>query len=264
MNRASGETPNASIAGWLVDTATKCFGRRLLAELADHPVARRLRIGQRLECREGLRADHEQRAAQDRPARAYRPARRRRRWRRSAAASLRLRYRASASDAMTMPRSDPPMPMLTTSVKRAPVNPVIRPSCTPVTKSRSLRELRLHRRHDVDAVRQHRAPDQLRSAMCSAGRDSVELTCSPPNRAARRSSSSHAPASAQSAVTTRASRAGARSRTADRASRRSASHERPGSSRKQVANVPPAEFGGKSLQVLPLGQVRALAHGHPP
>ena len=61
VKRDSGAMPNASIALWLVETATKWCAIALLAQFADQPLARRVGVGERLLRREGLGADDEQR-----------------------------------------------------------------------------------------------------------------------------------------------------------------------------------------------------------
>ena len=90
------------------------------------------------------------------------------------------------------------MPMLTTSVKRAPFAPVMRPSCTPVTNSRifasSARTSGITSRPSTGIGRSER----LRSAMCSAARRSVLFTASPANSAWMRSSRPQARASSSS------------------------------------------------------------------
>ena len=79
-------------------------------------------------------------------------------------------YGASAAVAIAGPRSLPPMPMLTTSVKRSPVAPVRRPAWTARDEGPALRA---HRQHlgvqRRERWRQRCAPAGTRSSVCSAG-----------------------------------------------------------------------------------------------
>ncbi len=84
--------------------------------------------------REGLGRDDEQRASPDRVLAARRGCACRRRWRRSAGAARRGRASAPASPSPGRGR-EPPMPMLTTSVKRPPWGVRTRPVRSPSAKS---------------------------------------------------------------------------------------------------------------------------------
>ena len=86
---------------------------RVAAETGEQPVARRLRVGHRLQRGEGLRRDDEQRLSPDRGRAPLRRNRCRRRWRRSGTSGRGRCNACSASNAITGPRSEPPMPMLT-------------------------------------------------------------------------------------------------------------------------------------------------------
>ena len=116
--------PNAATSSALVDTATKWCCDGVLAEGIDQPGAGGAGVGHRLEGREGLRRDDEQGLGRIEAAAASCGCRRRRRSRRSAARCHRRRRRRGRSPAMAGPRSEPPIPMLTTLVSCLPVAPV--------------------------------------------------------------------------------------------------------------------------------------------
>ncbi len=90
------------------------------------------------------------------------------------------------------------MPMLTTSVKRAPLAPVMRPSCTPVTNSRIFASSRRTSGMTSCPSTTIGRSERLRSAMCMAARRSVLFTSSPANSASMRSGSLQSRASASS------------------------------------------------------------------
>ena len=87
--------------------------------------------------------------------------------------------------AMTMPRSEPPMPMLTMSVKRPPVKPVIRPSCTPVDEVAHLRRAaaRTSGITSTPSIKHRRDRTGCAAPCAVPARSSVLLTFSPANSA---------------------------------------------------------------------------------
>ena len=94
---------------------------RLVCRGGEEPRARRAPVHHRLFGREGLRRDDEQRRLRAQAAQRLERDATRRRSRRSAGAGPRARTASAPAVAITGPRSDPPMPMLTTSVMRWPV-----------------------------------------------------------------------------------------------------------------------------------------------
>ena len=112
--------------------------------------------------------------------------------------------RVSASVAMTGPRSEPPMPILTTVSKRSPVAPRSVPSCTLPTKScicaRSCAASALASSAPSGRVAIMRASAGARSAMCIAARCSVGFTTAPANSLWRKPSRSAARARSSKAA----------------------------------------------------------------
>ena len=107
--------PNSRTLSALVDTATKCFATAASScEPRQQPVPGRPGVGQRLEGRERLAADDEQRLGGVEVHRGRRGCRRRRRWTRTGTRRARSEYWRRASVAIAGPRSEPPMPMLIT------------------------------------------------------------------------------------------------------------------------------------------------------
>ena len=92
---------------------------------------------------------------------------------------------ASARAAIAGPRSDPPMPMLTTLVIGWPSAPRTRPSRTSAAKASILSRSALTAGATSTPSTRTGAPERSRSALCSAARRSVELTRSPRNIASR-------------------------------------------------------------------------------
>ena len=96
------------------------------------------------------------------------------------ALDARVRYAFSASYAITGPRSDPPMPMLTTVLIRSPVWPGPLAGAHPLAERRpSGRAPRARRRPRPGRPRRATRPRGRRSAVCSTARSSVTLMCSP-------------------------------------------------------------------------------------
>ncbi len=100
----------------------------------------------------------------------------------------------SARAVMAGPRSEPPMPKLTMSVKRWPLAATTTPSRTASAKAKTLRRSARTSGITSRPAANIGAPERLRRAMCSAGRCSVTLTGSPAKSAARRASTSAAQA----------------------------------------------------------------------
>ena len=96
-----------------------------------------------------------------------------------------LRYSRRASTAMTGPRSDPPMPMLTTSVIGCAPVAAIFAAAHRIGQMQRAVELAGYGGHDRTRPRPAWPLSlRLRSAMWSAGRPSVALTRSPAKRCA--------------------------------------------------------------------------------
>ena len=167
--------PNADTFFGVRRHRDEMIGDGILAERLDEPGAGRAGVGERLDGRERLRRDDEQRrcrveaastAAMSAPS--MLETRRQRR---------RMADAASAPVAIAGPRSEPPMPMLTTSVIRSSARGSGRRRRPSGRAPRAPRR----RRHAVDA---RRPPAGARSAVCSTARSSVTLICSPANIAA--------------------------------------------------------------------------------
>ncbi len=106
---------------------------------------------------------------------------------------------ASARAAMAGPRSEPPMPMLTTSVKRWPLAALMAPPRTASAKAPIFSRSAATSGITSWPCASIALPGvRVRSAMCITARPSVTLIASPPNNAARRSSSLAARTSANS------------------------------------------------------------------
>ena len=146
----------------------------------------RRRVGQRLQGGERLGADHEQRRGRVEVVQGLRRRRSGRCWRRSGIVTTGSRVGRSASYAMTGPRSEPPMPMLTTAVIRSPV------CARPLAGADALGELahlgaarawtsagRPGRRREGEL------PAAPAARVCRTARSSVVLMCSPANIASR-------------------------------------------------------------------------------
>ena len=145
-------------------------------------------VRQRLERRERLRGDDEQRLAPGRGRAWPRRCRcRRRSTRTGTSASRSAEVAERLGTPSPGPRSDPPIPMLTT------VRIALAGRARPVAAADALGERAhavedlVHVRHDVVAVDHDRPrPRGARSAMCSTGRSSVMLMRSPRNIASMR------------------------------------------------------------------------------
>ena len=182
----AGSMPNSSTSLALVETATKCLatarrrcGRPVPAEAVEQPPPGRLRVGERLQRGERLGRDDEQRLRRvevgvfshvgrvdvgDEPAPGTGPC-----------------SPCNASYAITGPRSEPPMPMLTTLRIRRPVAPVHCPDRTrsakaPIRSSTSCTSATTSWPSTPRVASRGR-----RSAVCRTARSSVMLMCSPPN-----------------------------------------------------------------------------------
>ena len=103
----------------------------------------------------------------------------------------------SARAAIAGPRSEPPMPMLTTLVIGWPRAPRTRPSRTSAAKASILSRSALIAGATSTPSTRIGAPERSRSALCSAARRSVELTSSPRNIASRLAATSAASASVE-------------------------------------------------------------------
>ena len=125
---------------------------RLVLQRVERPAPREVRVGQRLQRGERLRADDEQRFGRRRGRASPRRNRCGRRWRRSGTSCRAARSRAAPRRPSPGPRSEPPMPMLTTLRMRLPVAPSHRAAAHGVGECRHVVEHRVHFRHHVDAV----------------------------------------------------------------------------------------------------------------
>ena len=112
---------------------------------------------------------------------------------------------ASARAAMAGPRSEPPMPMLMTSVIGWPSAPRTRPSRTSAAKLSIFS--RVPMTSGITSLPSTRTglPEKLRKAVCRTARFSVTLIFTPANIASRRASTWAALASSTSAAKTPAS-----------------------------------------------------------
>ena len=173
----------------LVETATKCLATAVSSpQRRQQPGARRVRVGHRLQRGERLRRDDEQRLGRIEVAR-----------RLGEVGAVDVRDEAERQVALRCsaaaprrpspgPRSEPPMPMLTTLRMRLPVWPFHAPLRTRSAKSRHPVEHRVDLRHDVLAVDHDRRRSRgARRATCSTARFSVMLIFSPRNIASMRS-----------------------------------------------------------------------------
>ena len=117
--------PNFATSAALVETATKCFATASASRRGRPSSQARaaLRIGHRLQRREGLRGDDEQRLGRVEVAGGLGEIGRHRRWRRSGTSAPGRCSAAAPRTPSTGPRSEPPMPMLTTFRMRRPVWP---------------------------------------------------------------------------------------------------------------------------------------------
>ena len=105
---------------------------------------------------------------------------------------------ASARHTIFGPRSDPPIPMLTTSVIRSPVKPRHLPERTAVD-NRSIAPSPRSTSSRIPSPTSHAGePLTSRSSACSAARLSVVLTRAPANIARARSATPDSRASARS------------------------------------------------------------------
>ena len=100
-----------------------------------------------------------------------------------------------ASVTITGPRSEPPMPIFTTSVMALPVKPfhVARYNC--FAKSFHLLQYLVHIRHYIFSIYINRGVAAVTKAICSTGRPSVTLIFSPENMASVASFTLHSFAS---------------------------------------------------------------------
>ena len=176
---------NASIA-WGSSRPRRSAARGAPSPAGRRAIARRFAFVSVSERRERLRADDEQRASPGSASRACRRAARRRRSRRSARAGRvavvcrsawspsRCRVRAADADVHDVG-------------ERLARSAVMRPPCTPSTKSRILSRLGAHVRHHVLAVDEQSGGPSGCAARCAAtARSSVVLMFSPANIAAIR------------------------------------------------------------------------------
>ena len=107
---------------------------------------------------------------------------------------------ASARAAIAGPRSEPPMPMLTTSVIGWPSAPRTRPSRTSAAKLSIFSRAPMISGITSSPSTSTGSPEKLRSAVCSAARLSVILIYTPANIASRLASTLAALASSTSAA----------------------------------------------------------------
>jgi hypothetical protein len=126
--------PKSSMAASFVETAAKCRGTAA-SPSADASQARTLRAFEIVSCvvkvlEQTMTSVRAGSSAGARSANCV-PSTLDTKWQRRSPAS----YGASAPVAITGPRSLPPIPTFTTSVKRPPSAPVRRPTCTSRTKS---------------------------------------------------------------------------------------------------------------------------------
>ncbi len=163
------------MARWLVDTAAKCFASAALPRRsAIHCRARRalLIVSSVVNVFEQTMKSVVAGSALSMTSAIWQPSM----FETKRTARSRLRNRASASTAITGPRSEPPMPMLTMVRNGLPVLPATAPECTPRTKASSLaRSARTSSMMLRPSTASGRSSAR-RSAVCNAGRFSVLLT----------------------------------------------------------------------------------------
>ena len=112
--------------------------------------------------------------------------------------SPRSEYARSASYAIAGPRSEPPIPMLTTARMRLPVCPSHSPERTRSEKADMRSSTSCTSRTTSTPSTTSERSRGIRRAVCRTARSSVTLMCSPRNIASRRSSSLQARASSTS------------------------------------------------------------------
>ncbi|MNN32401.1 hypothetical protein D3C81_1461230 [compost metagenome] len=186
-NMLAGSMPNSVTASRLVDTATKCRASWFSATPLRRNQSRMLRalamvssVVNVLEqmitsVRAGLRRTSVSASSV--------PSTLETKWMRGPVWSPRC---ASARQTMRGPRSEPPMPMLTTSVMVWPVEPVQAPPRTRSEKSCMRQRTSWMAGITETPSTLNGASGSARSATCRAARSSVVLMCSPANMASRR------------------------------------------------------------------------------